>query len=85
MDTRKEIRKVVFSSTKQYYSFRKLSTKYTVLVIVEDFLKFCRLYSVKSTSRKEINECIIRQKQIFETSAKIISDKGTVYQNQVIT
>lgn len=50
-----------------------------ILVIVDDFSKFVWLYATKSTTAKEVVECLTKQQKIFGNPSRIISDRGTAF------
>lgn len=50
-----------------------------ILVVIDDFTKFTWLYTTKSTTAKEVVECLTRQQKIFGNPSRIISDRGTAF------
>ncbi|KAG5863402.1 hypothetical protein JTB14_004284 [Gonioctena quinquepunctata] len=50
-----------------------------ILAIVDDFSKFTWLYACKSTTTKEVIDCLEKQKQVFGNPSRIITDRGTAF------
>lgn len=62
-----------------YGSIDKTSSKQHILLVVDGFTKFVRLYPVKSTTSKETITCLTQYFNNYSRPQAIISDRGTCF------
>lgn len=53
-----------------------------IFVVIDDFSKFCWLYSTKSTTSGEVIKCLQQQQKVFGNPTRIISDRGTAFTSE---
>lgn len=58
---------------------RSHATKRHVLVVIDAFTKYVRLYAVKSTTSRETIKCLRDYFQIYSRPVTLISDRGTSF------
>jgi len=56
-----------------------ISKKKHLLVIIDGFTKFVKLFPVNSTSTKEVNICFSKYFQYYSRPRRIVSDRGTCF------
>lgn len=56
-----------------------ISKRKHVLVVVDAFTKFTKLYAVNSTSTKEVNCCMAKYFEYYSRPKRIISDRGPCF------
>lgn len=55
------------------------SARKHILVVIDAFTKFTKLYAVKSTSTKEVIACLDRYEDDYCRPRRVISDRGTCF------
>lgn len=56
-----------------------ISKRKHILVIVDAFTKFVKLYAVHSTSTKEVCVCLSKYSEYYSRPRRVVSDRGTCF------